>query len=536
MAITPQTEIRLLKVPFGLDNRNQLTFNSKQAQTNYFLGLPYTSADNCTYQRKDNIIRYPALVDNIINYNYVMYQNEAYSDKWFYAYITSIDYVNDNLSNIHIQTDVFQTWQFDLDFKPSFIEREHVNDDTVGANTIPEGLETGEYICNSKKHWLHTPTTLYNSSDMVIVLGATENRDGTDNGGGVETDGVYSGIRYYCFNYNNTGITQLNEWISSYASKAASDAIKCLFMLPKICTGGASDREDHLYAGSNLASNFYINNSESSNNTSLDFTHNNLDGYTPKNNKLLAYPFVYFICSNNNGTDVVYKYEDFYTKNNNEKTVVTPSYRISSSLTPSGSIRAIPRNYKGAEENDAEGLNMGKFPICSWETDVYTNWLTQNAVNQPLQLASSAVSIGASLVTGNAVGVASGIIGIAQTLAERYEQSLVPNQANGNINCGDVISATGKNDFIFYQMSIKKEYAQIIDNFFSMFGYKVNLVKTPNITGRQNWNYVKTIDANIEGDIPQDDLQTIKDIFNNGVTFWHNSNTFLDYTQSNNIV
>lgn len=536
MAITPQTEIRLLKVPFGLDNRNQLTFNSKQAQTDYFLSLAHTTADNCTYQRKDNIIRYPSLVDNIINYNYVMYQNEAYSNKWFYAYITSIDYVNDNLSNIHIQTDVFQTWQFDLDYKPSFIEREHVNDDTIGANTVPEGLETGEYICNSKKQWLHTPTTLYNSSDMVVVLGATENFDGTDNGGGVETDGVYSGIRYYCFNYNPTGIAQLNNYISTYASKAASDAIKCLFMLPKIFTGSAADRADHLYAGSNQAVNFYINKEDSSNNTNLDFTNNNLDGYVPKNNKLLTYPFVYFICSNNNGSDVVFKYEDFYTKNNELKNIVTPSFRISSSLTPSGSARAIPRNYKGAEENDSEGINMGKFPICSWETDVYTNWLTQNGVNQPLQIASSIVSAGASLVTGNAVGVASGLIGIAQTLGEKYEQSLVPNQANGNINCGDVISATGKNDFIFYQMSIKNEYAKIIDNFFNMFGYKVNLVKKPNITGRQNWNYVKTIDANIEGDIPQDDLQTIKDIFNQGVTFWHNANTFLDYTQSNNIV
>ena len=92
----------------------------------------------------------------------------------------------------------------------------------------------------------------------------------------------------------------------------------------------------------------------------------------------------------------------------------------------------------------------------------------------------------------------------------------------------------GRNGFSFYKMSIKKEYAKIIDDFFSMFGYKVNEVKIPNVTGRQNQNYVKTIDANILGDIPQEDMQKLKDIFNSGVTFWHNSNTFLDYSQSNN--
>ena len=92
----------------------------------------------------------------------------------------------------------------------------------------------------------------------------------------------------------------------------------------------------------------------------------------------------------------------------------------------------------------------------------------------------------------------------------------------------------GRNGFSFYKMAIKQEYAKIIDDFFSMYGYKVNEVKIPNVTGRQNWNYVKTIDCNLLGDIPQEDMQKLKDIFNTGVTFWHNPNTFLDYSQSNN--
>ena len=69
-----------------------------------------------------------------------------------------------------------------------------------------------------------------------------------------------------------------------------------------------------------------------------------------------------------------------------------------------------------------------------------------------------------------------------------------------------------------------------------MFGYKVNDTKIPNITGRSNWNYVKTVDINITGDFPQADLQEIKDMFNAGCTFWHNPSTFLDYSQNNPIV
>lgn len=126
MAIQPDTNVRILKCPLTLDNKNQLTFISKEAQETYFLSLPYIELEKCQYQRKDNIIRFPAHIDSILEYNYVMYQNDNYSDKWFYAFITNMEYYSDNTTYITIATDVWQTWQFDIIFKQSFIEREHI--------------------------------------------------------------------------------------------------------------------------------------------------------------------------------------------------------------------------------------------------------------------------------------------------------------------------------------------------------------------------------------------------------------------------
>lgn len=85
-------------------------------------------------------------------------------------------------------------------------------------------------------------------------------------------------------------------------------------------------------------------------------------------------------------------------------------------------------------------------------------------------------------------------------------------------------------------MSIRAEYARMIDDYFTMFGYKTNRLKVPNITGRANWNYVKTKGCNVIGNVPQDDLQEIKTMFNRGVTIWHNTSTFMDYSQNNAIV
>ena len=41
MAITPQTVLRLVKVPLEIDNKNQLTFENEQKQREYFLSLPH---------------------------------------------------------------------------------------------------------------------------------------------------------------------------------------------------------------------------------------------------------------------------------------------------------------------------------------------------------------------------------------------------------------------------------------------------------------------------------------------------------------
>ncbi len=76
-------------------------------------------------------------------------------------------------------------------------------------------------------------------------------------------------------------------------------------------------------------------------------------------------------------------------------------------------------------------------------------------------------------------------------------------KVSGSLNSADVNVASGNNTFHYYKMSIKQEYARVIDSFFDMFGYKVNLVKIPNIHKRVNWDYIKCIDVNLEGNIPE---------------------------------
>lgn len=538
-AITPQTEVRLIKCPIENDNRHQINFATKEAQYNYFNSLPHLTVDNFTYQRKDGVIRYPEHIDNIIGYTYVMYQNEAYSNKWFYAFITNMQYINDKMTEITIKTDVFQTWQFDLIYKRSFVEREHVNDDVAGNYTLPEDLELGEFVQSGEAVNLNNYNTgtyiCIQASEMIPEVSfdsSTKNKI---------VNGIYQG----CYFMICTSGDFASNLIEIYDRKGKGDAIVAVFLVPKEF---AIDEETTAISGNaeGLGFAYLVPTSSSTFKTLVnDATFNRnttVDGYTPKNKKLLTYPFNYFNLSNNSGSIITMRYEDF--------TSGTPHFKIIGDLTTGCSIKCIPLNYKKVTDTSSSmrsfdyGLIGGKFPTCSWNSDAYTNWLTQNGVNNALSIAGSVGSMllgGAMMSTGlgaiaGAPMVGSGIGGIIDVMRQTHNASFMPDQAKGNTNCGDVVYSAGKNIFTCYKLCVRNEIAQSIDEFFSTFGYKVHRVKIPNITGRSNWNYVKTINMNVEGDIPDSDIQEIKDMFNNGVTFWHNPTYYLDYSQSNSIV
>ena len=181
--IIPNSEVRLIKnVPFSNNYKNVIQFNDKTSQENYFKSLPNILADDFKYVRNNGTIKVPYYRDEILEYNYLMFKNKAYGDKYFYAFITNISYINPNTSAISFELDVFQTWFMDVQFKPSYIEREHCqrwnSDGTPVINTIPEGLDYGsEYVYkghtrlydktnNNKIKWLVIASTI-DEEDLI---------------------------------------------------------------------------------------------------------------------------------------------------------------------------------------------------------------------------------------------------------------------------------------------------------------------------------------------------------------------------------
>lgn len=522
MAITPNTDIRLLKTPFTIDNKNQLTFTNKETQAEYFLSLPYVEKSNCTYQRKDNVIRFPAHIDSIIEYNYVIYRNNNYSDKWFYAFITNMRYVNDNMTEVEIKTDVFQTWQFDINYKKSFVEREHVTDDTIGLHTIDENLNVGEVIEEKEIKEVSL-------SDMFYIVIQCDYDPKTQKE--FSYISCYNGQLFpsalYVFPYDLSGTTSepfknIINFMRDIQKDKTIDVIRNMYVVPD----GLIDSNDLELVEMEDYNYYRLNYTFSAKEFNIDIDkQHTFNDFIPKNNKCFVYPYNYLFVSNNNGNHNVYKYEDF----NQEKA----TFKISLAMQVGCSGRLFPLNYKRNSIANDESLPLAKYPTFSWSGDAFINWLTQNAVNVATDVALSTGNTIFSGMEGNIQGaVMNPLNTIAKQIGNFYSASLLPNIVGGQ-NTGDVNFSAEQNTFIFRCMRAKTEFLKSIDNYFSMFGYKVNEMKIPNITGRPNWNYVKTSDINIIGDIPQMDLAQIKLMFDNGVTFWHNPSTFLDYSQNN---
>ena len=269
-------------------------------------------------------------------------------------------------------------------------------------------------------------------------------------------------------------------------------------------------------------------------NTTINKRHN-FSNFTPKNNKCFVYPYNYLFVSNNNGSNNIYKYEDFTSEN--------CIFENQFSIAIGGSGRLVPKNYKNMITNDDESLPTGKYPTCAWSSDAFTNWLTQNGVNLVASIALTAGGVATAIATGGATlpivaGAITSVAGtVAGTIGQFNQASLMPNIAGGQAT-GDVIWACNRNKFTFREMRAKTEYLKIIDDYFTRFGYAIKSLELPNITGRRYWNYVE-IGASEEigyGEVPSKYMDTINNACRRGVTIWHNHANVGNYSLNNTIV
>lgn len=414
-------------------------------------------ASNYTFIDRNRKIRVAFTYSQCVQANYIAFQNPDYDNKWFFAFITNVEFKGNLNTEISFQIDSWSTWFDKWQKKPCYIIREHVNDDTIGANTIPENLDVGDVIEEDFEEIENL------ADDYYYIITSSYNPALPNN----EFDGVNKltgsiiGTNVFAFESSNVGVVSLRHFIQASNSAAKIESIKNLFILPKKLIDAIGTRSQSFnYQGATV--DYYIvekrNLDYDSADNGVEFPYSfnkvtSFSDYQPKNNKCFVWPYNYLLVSNNVGNYNIFKYENF--RGNTADFVLQLSYAIGLSA------RLVPKFYKYISNNYEENLPLAKFPTCEWSGDGYTNWLTSNAVNVVTSIAGTV----ASIATGNIVTTAASI---ANLIGQFREGTLKPNIEGGN-NTGDINFSMKTNTFYFHKMRVKTEYLKVIDDYFTRF-------------------------------------------------------------------
>lgn len=535
MQIQPNSVIKLCSgVPIDSSYKDTIYFTSRSAQKSYFESKVSKTMDKASFQRingQQGVVRMSASAESIYNCNYMMFQNSNYSTKWFYAFITNIEYVNDKVSNVYFTIDVMQTWfLFDCTLKESFVEREHHASDTFNDWIIDENLPTGQMQYDQVHH-----SGLFNEWRYCCLSPYDESQN-------LQTKAVnYCGIISPSTIYSFTEVNEFMSYLSGLSDKGVADAVISCFMIP-----------ERLLTSRNVdLTRIPIDAIEKNKPTSFSCRKpsTKIGTYTPKNKKLFSYPYCYLSLTNGSGVTNEYRWELFERDTDNP--FVT--FEVYADFI-NGYYMATPLNYNGSSSNQtsANGDSNNAFnfsldfhcsPQLPWISDTYKIYSAQNKVTMDSQVGYGLAQIQTGIMSAIGSGgmsapisaglVLSGFNTVRNVMLQNEHAKRLPVGTHGGGGNNSMFDANF-NDFYWCNTHVQPEIAKSIDDYFTMFGYATKQVKVPNINVRPHWTYTKTIDCNvISNNCNNNDITAIKNIFDNGITFWKNASEIGNYSLDN---
>lgn len=508
--------------------------------------LPNSTA-GYTFIREDENIRVPYNADSLYGINYCAYKNDG---KWFFNFVDTITYVNNSTSLLHMVEDVWHTWGLYLVSKACMVRREHVSTDTPGAWRAPEPNLSLEGVTLTVQEFNDlTYNAIIIGTNAIPNLKANQQTDmfaphtendflgSTPVAGGMYNT-IYTGAAYYGF--QNSEISALTNFLNNLNLCGGAESVCCMFMVP----------------GSLLTTN--ANHEITSYGTVVTGAFNaptySAGSYTPRNKKCLTFPYCYATITDFSGSEMDIKYEDCNTYGQ-------VRYQFAQGLDPTSALFFTMRDYMGQSIDPSHSMPIAQNPQCSWVYNGYQNWLAQNSSSLQLKtdVGTAEQVLGAGLVLGGLVlsftplgatigltgaaaagTVGGGISAFARGISSKAEvqneiqvQSKTPAHRVGTPS-GNSLQGIGRNEGGFIAHGLTLESAQRLDNFFDVFGYEVDAVKVPNLTGRPSWNFVQTEGAAFGGTIPADRLAVINACLDRGITFWHTSDVG-NYALSNGV-
>lgn len=508
--VTPNTIVKLYSgIPCDPTYQNVLHFDSVAEQNAYFANkIPVATYTDFQFLDGNRELRVKRNMENCYNINYVAYQNHRFGNKWFYAFVKSMEYASPESTKLFLEEDVWATWQFDLTFNTSFVERETVSNDTIGAHTLPENVEIGPYITTAHSYTrfdnMHIIMLLSDMSEYVQkelgeAIVSVINAPAVVNGTPVPVYWVDCGK----VSDGDTAMAKIRTIVDAYSKVGQANAVVGVYCAPKLGnTWGSASPPNALAAYPDRTLSFI-----------------------PKNNKLYTYPY----CALNvltAGGGVTYRYELCENGGEGGNLKLTEPFGISPTLS------VTMENYAGNNFDIQNQLAVSGFPILAWTNNAYQDWVARNKASIATGVVGGLGAMIGGAITANPAAIVGGAAAVAGIVARTEQAKLMPDEMRGSAKAQDANAVSGHLGVYANCVCVRPEYGKVIDNYFSQYGYRVATAKEIELHSRQNWNFVKTISANITGNCPAPVIERIKTMFDSGITLWHTGN--FDYGDLSN--
>lgn len=296
-------------------------------------------------------------------------------------------------------------------------------------------------------------------------------------------------------------------------------------------------------------------------------------GYTPKNKKLYVYPYNYIVIDNNENDSKVYKPQNI--TDDILETGLKICYQAS---FLNGELVAYPVNYVGGDVSNGIIKNIGV--ESAYITSVYKDWLANSEISRNMAIRqhkiNSMINIvggtfgkdGSGIETGEYQPTLTGERGdwiaspkgnslkgtgrfvlnaakstgkamlnsynfISNLAQQKAQMAEIPNALKGSLD-SNMSFITNRMGFKVMRVRVQGGIAKRIDDYFSVFGYKISDWQVPQLKVRANWTFIKTAGCAVTGNIPKDFESAIDQIFDNGITFWNDTSNFMNYGDFSN--
>lgn len=537
--VVPNSTVVLLKnISLTPTYENTVDYDNATDQYNDMYAHKLGQWDRCTYvgkNKQQGTIRLESTQGLLMQQaTYMMFKNTSYEDKWFYAFVTDVTWVNNVTWEVSFILDVMQTYYFDFTYEKCLIERQHVTDDSIGANLIEENLEIGEYVVEGATHIDEFQNTHTCVATTLNQGGSQWDPESTD-----YPTSVIDGVNYGCKIYKFLTKEKFGKFIKQANDDGVTDQIIDIYEVPDFATGDEVSQTGSLEIS--------VTHSISK---SIDKPYANFaNQYVPKNNKLYTYPFKYLKATNHTGNIANYRYENFSDNDCN--------FEVHCTITPNPEGYIYPNNYLNFADAVDEGVSINDFPKGGYVSDQYKAWLAQTANSRTLQMlgigASAVVGV-AGLMTGaggmmlasattmttaQATAFGAGVAGLASSFkqasnmyAQKKDRIVNSQQATGN-KSNAVVHEMNYHYIALYRMCIKPYFAKKIDDYFTKYGYAINELGYPNPKARPHFTFIKTVGCDVKASLPSQLVEQINSIHDNGITFWKNLDSIGDYSLDN---